>query len=67
MGQISQENWEGGGEAGHPAWRQGDTAEAEGVLKPAYQRWSWGVRGTSESSSKAQKPRRKCSGRPWGT
>lgn len=67
VGQIVQGNGEGGREAGHPAWRQGETAEAEGVLRPAGQRWSWGVRGTSESSSKAQKLRQKCSGQPWGT
>ena len=38
VGQIVQENWEGGEEAGHPACRQGDIAEVEGVLKPAGQR-----------------------------
>lgn len=34
------------------AWRQGHTATCGGggALRPAGQRWSWGVQGTSESS-----------------
>ena len=54
----AQENREGGEEAGHPAWRQGGAAEAEGVLsvstavlRPAGQHRSWVCGGPQRESS----------------